>query len=46
MADEAAPFVGRSPPMTLLGTPKTMTVSRFPMALVKKPAIMPPRTRR
>ncbi len=29
--------------MMLVGTPKTMTVSRIPMALVKKPAMMPPK---
>ena len=37
-----APFMSSSPPMMLVGTPRTMTVSRMPMALVKKPAMIPP----
>ena len=28
--------------MMLVGTPSTMTVSRMPKALVKKPAMIPP----
>ena len=37
-----APFISSSPPMMLVGTPRRMTVSRMPMALVKKAATIPP----
>ena len=40
--DKRAPFMSSSPPMMLVGTPRRMTVSRVPMALVKKPATISP----
>ena len=37
-----APFISSSPPMIALGTPRTITVPRMPMASVRKPDTTPP----